>query len=1105
MLPRQRAWEPAHLGQFSVDSVTLAKSRRTTKAHFDSYISFLDTIVPEDPMPKDLLEELLNESQQEDFDQSQYDPYQGNLCAVGSYLGLPVFATPSGPTGASLELLLVRTRGFTTIITPPSTFPSAVSRVEPEFVKIYDQVPSRLPSLWKDEIIHAAISPHVPNQYALLGDKGSLAIWTAQGSGRPADEDNAEIDGMDSGDHIGGIKRQENRRNVTKTISGVKAMSNSSNTLDIRLARHASVADSDQPLDPWRSCRWDAHPTQIVVATRKDVSLVDMRKKDGHRCLYDALLKETVEAIQEDYSAAAPFQTYIATSHQVACIDHRFTKRPLLSWAHHLGREKPSGIKCMDMDYGTEKYGTVVMWTKRNAEIIAYNVSRGSSQDQQQPLQLMGRPQEIPSFHSHAQYTNSSTLRDATRRYDYLTDTKGRLGQGVKPPLLGLDLLSSAVFDLDDLEDDDNYGRHQRLRNCKTWSVLQYSATGAVYAQELELLKHSELSSGQHSHVSQESILSADFHADLQDESVMTTIADGNPLSSELTHNLNKLHQGMDPNEIVEKIINSTEGLRAPWKSGVKDAQDIADKPNVTHHEIRRHDDVDLNSFLSRLWEFLQAGRRSDSELNRSEIESKVSEAIEFVTDNSQTTITMLELLEAIECDGLSCQDRESISQGILQYIDGTPSEGNRVVELSVTHASLKTHPVLGDLLGDDEPSQEKIEEILRDLYPLPPARTLDEQTIPESPDSIAADLANLSIPGTRPTARNNLDDSHSQTEQGSQVWPSKAVEKSRYSIIHKLSQDLILSTFVVVKKIRLEAETTARPEISSEQIPSNTFMFQYLSQFPGSDRTIKVPTTLASILDEWPTTFEDPSNYVYKPPAGSFEDADKDSDAEMEDEEEARREQQEYLLKLRKRREQKLLKTMNISVRGSASQPAMFTESTLSSISQLPDEDGMYSLPTVISASQPAVISSAMRSKPKPKPKPKPQPVNDTRSQPQPQPREESTLRFNTQTPLFKEDSLFTASFASNSQDWENNLSLSQEQELYSQGPVFFGASDSVGVSSSVGMSFSEHKKKSHSKTEDSEGHATTSFWASASQPVPGPFANRVTKKKKKVRAQGF
>ncbi|KAG0310750.1 hypothetical protein BG000_006921, partial [Podila horticola] len=66
----------------------------------------------------------------------------------------------------------------------------------------------------------------------------------------------------------------------------------------------------------------------------------------------------------------------------------------------------------------------------------------------------------------------------------------------------------------------------------------------------------------------------------------------------------------------------------------------------------------------------------------------------------------------------------------------------------------------------------------------------------------------------------------------------------------------------------------------------------------------------------------------------------------------------------------------------------------------------------------------------------------------------EEVPDRFGTQTPLFMDDSMFTASFASNSQDWESTLPLSQELP-FSQGPVFFGAGGNSTSGGSVGMSF--------------------------------------------------
>ncbi|KFH72734.1 hypothetical protein MVEG_03023 [Podila verticillata NRRL 6337] len=102
MLPRQRKWEPAPLDRFSAQR---SRIEWGSYKNIDDSVRFIDAVFPDDPFPEDLLVDVLKEATKHEFELNQYDPYMGNVCATGQYLGLPVIATPAGPTAASLGTL----------------------------------------------------------------------------------------------------------------------------------------------------------------------------------------------------------------------------------------------------------------------------------------------------------------------------------------------------------------------------------------------------------------------------------------------------------------------------------------------------------------------------------------------------------------------------------------------------------------------------------------------------------------------------------------------------------------------------------------------------------------------------------------------------------------------------------------------------------------------------------------------------------------------------------------------------------------------------------------------------------------------------------------
>lgn len=96
-------------------------------------MSYLAANNPHDWFFDTAMQEGLAESSFEDFALSIYDPFQGNVCAASSFIGLPVVATPAGPTGSDLSIILVghkpKQQPPFTLIRPKSTLKPFLSPI----------------------------------------------------------------------------------------------------------------------------------------------------------------------------------------------------------------------------------------------------------------------------------------------------------------------------------------------------------------------------------------------------------------------------------------------------------------------------------------------------------------------------------------------------------------------------------------------------------------------------------------------------------------------------------------------------------------------------------------------------------------------------------------------------------------------------------------------------------------------------------------------------------------------------------------------------------------------------------------------------------------
>ncbi|KAF9940518.1 TATA box-binding protein-associated factor RNA polymerase I subunit C [Mortierella alpina] len=927
-------------------------------------LSHLRAAYMEEWFPEDLVFDTAKKEGYSDYRLEYHDPFVGNVCAVGSFINLPVIATPAGPTGADLDIVLihhkanqeppfnmlapksalmsfpspicqiatpppragieldeqflVRTRGHVSIVAAPADVPDAISRIEPEYVKIVDRIPSR-PLACKDHTIHAAISPHIPNTYALMGDKGRIALWSR---------------------HTGSLENKDGS--------------------DLTIIRNDDLTPEEDS-DPWRRCTWGPHPRLLVVASRKKMELLDFRARATSTTLFTPRAQESIRAIQEDGPLnLAPFQTYIATSHQVACIDQRFAKAPLISWAHQGSRSWPCGLMAMDLASDQGNYTTVLTWEKRNAEIIAYNISLGSNDTEPAPLTMEGSAQELPSFHSHSQYTGSSALRNPMKVWRVHNTGDGQLQQSIKPPLQGFGVIATSLLDTHHHDDDDVHDLKASQLSISRFSILQYSATGAVYGQEIEMRPKGQ--GEQHENV----VL--DLQSTLQTGEA--DVASGNPLTSKLARELVS-GQELDEMQVIDELIAAAEQNVAPWKSKVKEAQDLADDVAVSREEIHEHVELDMREMLVRAKRYLLFDWEKPHLDVKTGAAAKAEEGMR-VLSTSSTPPSMFDVLQAIGCSGLSMVERDSICDLIRQDIEQDPfliTKDGQMLHRKITRTWPMLNLKVSTLLRDEQPSIDHIAAFLEEMYPLPQSQVLRRSRAKES---ITSRFASLNIPANA-TDRKDLSDRSADgsqprndhdEESNQEVWPTSEARQMRQTTLRRLAQELVLSTTIVVTSVLPAIESEPEPIKKTERTPR----FQHLFQNSGPNRSsppqINLSSRCKSILDEWKVG-TDPYEYKYVLPDGTSGNQD---EGEVENEEE-KREREERLLRLRQRREKRSNKYTsarnndagyNISAGGSASQPVGVVVSDLETIrSGVADDDGHFSLPTVVSASQPAFLRS--------------------------------------------------------------------------------------------------------------------------------------------------
>lgn len=444
----------------------------------------------------------------------------------------------------------------------------------------------------------------------------------------------------------------------------------------------------------------------------------------------------------------------------------------------------------------------------------------------------------------------------------------------------------------------------------------------------------------------------------------------------------------------------------------------------------------------------------------------------------------------------------------------------------------------IGSLLSNELVDLKGIDRILTETYPLPNKMSTKDSL----ENGITSQLASLQFPRSRRNSgtgetmgklpngggANDMDmDNELLDGEEENPWLSPETQQVRSNAIKRLAQDLDFMTKTIVSMI--EPEVPAGQSLDEDN-SAQQHTCQYLYKKPQNKYEpptpvkVTVPSVIKPIWDEWKVG-QDPENYIYRP--FTYNSSKVGLDSDVEDEEAEAREREERLLDLRRKREKRDHRvrtsrmkdhSYNINAGGSASQPApvipgiITEEDAFSSQMGEADEEGMFSLPTVISASQPVrkPVSLSLSQRPTTKSQTsKSQPsslgnkASNSVSRKESKEKAKTPHGFGIQPLLSLDHAMFqTPSFLNDSQDWEESL---LKEDSLSGGNSFFSNSQQLSGAAAESQQFLS-QDLSQDQSQDAGG-----FMWGASQPVRGTFANRKPLpdakkvKKKKPRAQGF
>ncbi|KAK3815363.1 MAG: hypothetical protein J3Q66DRAFT_208237 [Benniella sp.] len=742
---------------------------------------------------------------------------------------------------------------------------------------------------------------------------------------------------------------------------------------------------------------------------------------------------------------------------------------------------------------------TVLTWSRRNAEITGCNVSLGSSSTEPESVALRGQVLELPSLHSHSQYVNTHALRDPQTSWKYQFRGDGLPQQAIKPPLMGFAVLPTKALEDVDMADQ-----------TQSFTLLHYSFTGAVYAQDMEMKTKREVESA-------DTTLKDTLHStDIGRYSGMDA-ASGNHLSSKVASSLIK--NGIQDDKVIDTLIEAANSNVASWGHEFLEIQEDVDESVVQVGEVMPHIDQDLKRLLGALKQSLVEERKHGED---ADLDDMVEKAMVFIRD-SALPVSMYDIFEDIDCNHWPVNRRTTLAHMIQESIETRSSEleeSGKVIHYQVSNAWPRMGRRIDALFQDGEPTMDAIMAYLEDLYPLPEKVVLQQEEDEGQQPSIANQLASLSIPGDQATLH-PVETFVDPDRIKGQEWPTQESRLIRSNTLRRLAHELVFSSTFVTKTMEVEATATLSssqtidmemtPTTLAEEATGPTDEFVTLHRLfrrPKDEKkkaTAETPkvhlsSRIKRVVDDWELG-DNPADYDYRlPPLAILELSDVDEDEVME---KKARTHDKQMKKLRRRREERESKArsarraeQNFLNPGSVSQPAPNSSSSVMFDDDEADEDGIFSLPTVISASQPMLSFKTGASSSSSKP------TKSTKVHGTTQPKKQQTSSLSQPNLFTKEDAIMSTLFVDNN-EWEATLLLEE---------------DNMGASSqtfTIDQSFDQSQEFSQELGSQDFGQSQsqdTGFMWGASQPVRGAFATKVKPKsadnkgkKKKNWSQGF
>ncbi|KAI9209575.1 uncharacterized protein BJ171DRAFT_484456 [Polychytrium aggregatum] len=212
-----------------------------------------------------------------------------------------------------------------------------------------------------------------------------------------------------------------------------------------RRIKYSAVEGSLMKRDGWKSLEYGSHPRSVLVASASTLRAIDLRtpptSASSNMIMSFPHDKITCFKRHPSYS----FQTTLATESRLVVIDERYTKAPLLVWAHSYPKDDPiSGMQLYQTPPNPHEVKTrVIMWNRHGADIST--ISYGMSQEQTDPfvagrstvdrmvapLRFLSPSKRLASLHGHASFERYG---GASKGFGYLREAS----KIYSPPLIGV-------------------------------------------------------------------------------------------------------------------------------------------------------------------------------------------------------------------------------------------------------------------------------------------------------------------------------------------------------------------------------------------------------------------------------------------------------------------------------------------------------------------------------------------------------------------------------------------------------------------------------------------------------------------------------------------